>query len=151
MIRKANRNDVPGIYDLVKELAIFEKEPDAVVASLEEYYQNFDAKLIEALVLEVEGEIHGMALYYPTFSTWKGKMLYLEDFIVNEKVRNLGYGQKLFDAFLSEAKSLGCRMVKWQVLDWNDAALRFYKKNDAIIEKNWWNGKIILNKTIPAT
>ena len=81
-----------------------------------------------------------------TYSTWKGRMFYLEDFVVLEAYRRLGLGQMLFDAFLQEAKDQQCRLVKWQVLDWNEPALRFYRKNNAVIEKEWWNGKIFLTE-----
>jgi GNAT superfamily N-acetyltransferase len=91
-----------------------------------------------------EDEVVGLILYHMAYSTWKGKMLYLEDFIVTEDFRRFGLGQLLFDAFLAEGARLGCRLVKWQVLDWNEPALKFYEKNTAIIEKGWWNGKIFL-------
>jgi GNAT superfamily N-acetyltransferase len=148
MIRKCYREDLPQIYNLVKELAIFEKEPEAVVATIEEYYHNYDNGLIDVLVIEINNVVIGMALYYATFSTWKGRMLYLEDFIIKQEYRSAGYGQQLFDAFLDEAKRQGCRLVKWQVLDWNIDAIRFYERNGALIEKNWWNGKMILHKDI---
>ena len=70
-------------------------------------------------------------------------MLYLEDFIVDESQRNLGIGKSLFDAYISRARELGCALAKWQVLDWNEGAIRFYQRNGATIEKEWWNGKII--------
>jgi ribosomal protein S18 acetylase RimI-like enzyme len=85
-----------------------------------------------------------MALYYMTYSTWKGRMLYLEDFVVSAGFRRYGVGQRLFDAYLRRAKALECRLVKWQVLDWNEPAINFYRKNNAIIETEWWNGKIFL-------
>ena len=142
-IRKARREDIDGIYGLVKELAEFEKEGDAVKSSREDYEKAFDEDLIRAHVAEVEGKIVGMALYYMTFSTWRGHMLYLEDFCVTEKYRSKGIGQKLFDAYINEAKDRGCKMVKWEVLDWNERAIKFYKRNKATIEKHWWDGKII--------
>jgi GNAT superfamily N-acetyltransferase len=71
-------------------------------------------------------------------------MLYLEDFVINQNFRRYGLGQKLFDAFIMRAKELNCTLVKWQVLDWNIPALKFYEKNHAVIEKEWWNGKLIL-------
>ena len=142
-IRIAKRSDVEAIYHLVVQLAIFEKEPDAVTSTLEDYLTSFDNGLIEALVATEDSQVIGMALYYMTFSTWKGKMLYLEDFYVKEKYRSLGTGQQLFDAFINVAKAKGCSMVKWQVLDWNKAAIKFYKRNGATIEDHWYNGKVI--------
>ena len=97
----------------------------------------------------MDGKIVGIIIYYMTYSTWKGKMLYLEDFVVNQQYRKLGIGQHLFDAFLKEAKDKGARLVKWQVLDWNEPALAFYKKNKAIIEKNWWNGCLLYTSPSP--
>jgi GNAT superfamily N-acetyltransferase len=94
-------------------------------------------------VAELNDEILGMALYYMTFSTWRGSMLYLEDFYVSENYRSAGIGQLLFDAYINEAKERGCKMVKWEVLDWNTEAIKFYERNGAVIEKQWWKGKII--------
>jgi GNAT superfamily N-acetyltransferase len=143
-IRIATRNDIPALHALVGELARYEKEEDQFIASLDDYYSSFDEGVFEALVAEGPEGILGMALYYMTYSTWKGKMLYLEDFVVQEAYRRHGIGQQLFDGFLEVARTKGCRLVKWQVLDWNEPALRFYEKNKAIIEREWWNGKIML-------
>ena len=95
------------------------------------------------LVAEVDNSIVGMTLYYDTFSTWKGKMLYLEDFVVKESYRSQGIGDLLFDATLVEAKKRKCLLMKWQVLDWNTEAVKFYKRKQAEIETEWWNGKIV--------
>jgi ribosomal protein S18 acetylase RimI-like enzyme len=141
-IRKASIDDVPSLYGLVYELAIFEKEPEALTTSVESYQEAFEEKLIDAIVAEDNGQIIGMVLYYMTFSTWKGKSLYLEDFYVKDNYRQFGIGQSLFDAFLEEAKARGAQMTKWQVLNWNEVGINFYKKNNAVIETNWWNGKI---------
>jgi GNAT superfamily N-acetyltransferase len=148
MIRKCIKADLPQMYELVKELAIFEKEPDAVLTSVAEYETAYDQGLIDAFVAELNEEIVGMSFFYPIFSTWNGRTLYLEDFVVKQSARNEGLGQKLFDAFIAEAKSQGCRQVKWQVLDWNEDAIRFYERNGASIEKNWWNGRMVLSKIV---
>ncbi len=142
-IRKAKEIDIMSIHQMVVELAIFEKEPDAVKINAEYYLQCFRENIFDCIVAEKEKEIIGIALFYMTFSTWKGKMLYLEDFVVKNEYRNQGIGQLLWDAYIVEAKKLGCSLVKWQVLDWNENAIKFYEKNGAIIEKEWWNGKII--------
>jgi GNAT superfamily N-acetyltransferase len=142
-IRKASVADMTDIYNLVHELAVFEKEPNALTTSVAEYEQAFTEKLIDSFVADLDGKIIGIALYYMTFSTWKGKCLYLEDFYVQPSYRKDGIGQLLFDAFLNEAKTLGAVQTKWQVLDWNEVGLNFYKKNNATIEKGWWNGKIV--------
>ena len=141
-IRKANKEDLEGIYDLVVELAVYEKEPDAVTATMADYEQCFEEQVFEALVAEHEGKIVGTAIYYMTYSTWKGKMLYLEDLVITQSYRRKGIGQDLFDAVLEEAKAKAAKLLKWQVLDWNQPAIDFYIKNKATIEEDWLNGKI---------
>ncbi|MEO1515260.1 MAG: GNAT family N-acetyltransferase [Bacteroidota bacterium] len=143
--RKATKDDLAAIHGLVYELAVYEKEPDALTATLEDYERDFAAGIFQAIVAEQEDQIVGMALYYMTYSTWKGRMMYLEDFVVTQSHRQQGIGQLLFDAFLSVAREENARLAKWQVLDWNEPALRFYQKNGASIETNWWTGKIFLN------
>ncbi len=145
-IRKATTKDLPAIHQLVRELAIYEEAETEFIATLKDYEKDFDDAVFSSFVAENEGKIIGMTIYYMTYSTWKGKMLYLEDFVVNEAFRKKGIGQMLFDAFLKEAQHLGARLVKWQVLDWNKPAIRFYEKNGATIEKEWWNGKIYFQK-----
>lgn len=142
-IRKITAADLDAVYELVRDLAIFEKEEEQFTIGMEEYRQQFAEGLFQVLVAELNKEVLGMALFYPSFSTWKGKMMYLEDFVVKESSRNMGVGQALFDAFLGEAKAQNCKMVKWQVLDWNETAINFYKKNKATIEGQWLTGKII--------
>jgi GNAT superfamily N-acetyltransferase len=131
------------VHDLVRELAVYEKAEHEFIATLEDYQNDFKEGIFEVLLAEIEGEVVGMCLYYMTYSTWKGKMLYLEDFVVKQTYRQAGVGQQLFDAFIQEARAKGCRLTKWQVLDWNEPAIKFYEKNNAVIEKEWWNGKII--------
>lgn len=143
-IRRGNANDLSAIHDLVRELAIYEKEEAELTASLEDYQRDFAANIFECLVAEEGGKVIGMCLYYLTYSTWKGRMLYLEDFVVSEAYRRTGLGQLLFDKLQERARELECRLLKWQVLDWNEPAVRFYEKNGAIIEKGWWNGKLFL-------
>jgi GNAT superfamily N-acetyltransferase len=143
-IRKATLADVPDLHALVLELARYEKAEEAFTATVEEYREDFSNGVYQALVAEAEGQVVGMALYYMTYSTWKGKMLYLEDFVIRESHRRMGIGALIFDAFLEEARELGCKLVKWQVLDWNKPALDFYARYYAIIEREWWNGKIFL-------
>lgn len=144
LIRKGERKDLKAIRDLVIELAIYEKEPDAVTAEMTDYLDAFNSNLIQTQVAEINNEVVGMALYYLTFSTWKGKMMYLEDLYIKEAYRCLGIGQQLFNRVKEEAKQQSCKILKWQVLDWNNPAIEFYKKNNAIIDKEWWNGKIMI-------
>lgn len=141
-VRKATREDLQAVLDLVIELAVYEKEPDAVTASLQDYQLAFDDKRVQILVAEDAGKIIGMTLYYLTFSTWKGKMMYLEDFVVNEAYRRTGVGELLWNALIEDCKHQKCILLKWQVLDWNEPAIKFYQKHNATIEKEWWNGKI---------
>lgn len=145
-LRQAERMDLAAVLALVKDLAVFEKEPDAVRARLEEYQKSYDDGIIRAILAELGEEVVGMVLFYPIFSSWNGRTLYLEDFIVKDSHRNMGIGQMLFDAFVEEAKNQGCRQAKWQVLDWNKEAIRFYERNGAFIETNWWNGRIELKR-----
>lgn len=143
VIRKAKYEDLKAVYDLVVELAVYEKEPNAVKSTLAQYQDAFNKNRINILVAEDEGIIKGMTLFYWTFSTWRGPMMYLEDFVVSERYRGQGIGQILFDAFIKSSKDDQVTMVKWQVLDWNLPAIKFYEKNKATIEKNWLNAKII--------
>lgn len=144
-IRPAAESDMPAVHALVRELAEYERAPEAVVTTPDEYLEDFRQGRFESHVAEADGRVVGMTIFYPTYSTWKGKMLWLEDFVVLADYRRYGVGQLLFDAFVAEGRRRGCRLVKWQVLDWNEPALAFYRKNDAIIETDWWNGKIFLN------
>ena len=143
-IRQATAEDLPAIYRLVAELAEYEKEPEALTATLDDYRRDFAAGFFEAIVAAnpADGHISGMALYYLTYSTWKGRMLYLEDFVVEAASRRMGLGQQIFDAVFARAKDYECRLVRWQVLDWNEPAIEFYRRNKAIIEDNWWTCKI---------
>jgi GNAT superfamily N-acetyltransferase len=147
IIRTATLKDLPFIHNLVRELAIYEKEENEFTATLAMYENDFAENVFKSIVADVNGEIVGMVLYYLTYSTWKGKMMYLEDFVVNEKFRGRGIGKLLYDAFIQDAKDKNCMLSKWQVLDWNEPAIQFYTQNNAIIEKNWWNCKVFFNKS----
>lgn len=141
-----NYDDLPDILNLVKELAVYEKMPHAVSSSLRDYQNAFNENRIFILKATQDQEIIGMALYYYTFSTWKGRMMYLEDLYVKEKGRRHGVGKLLFDRLLQDCEEKDCVLLKWQVLDWNEPAIKFYEKIGATIEKEWWNGKMYLPK-----
>lgn len=143
-IRKATKADIPEIYNLVVELAIYEKEPNAVSATLADYLSDFESQAFDCHVASVENSIIGIAIHFPYYSTWKGKIRQLEDLVVTADHRRSGVGQLLFDAVLAYTKSKNERMLRWQVLDWNEPAIAFYAKNNSTIEKNWWNVKINL-------
>ena len=143
-IRRAGMEDIPAMHALMFELAVYEKSPESVEASVEEYQEDFKNGLFEGLVAEMDGKVVGMTLFFMAYSSWRGKMLYLDDFVVTEAYRRYGIGQMLYDAFIAEAKNRGCRLAKWQVLDWNEPAVKFYEKNNAEIETGWWNVKKFL-------
>jgi len=146
IIREATEHDIPAIHALVYELAVYEKEPEAVHTTPAEYLEDFKNGRFESHVAEMDGKVVGMTLFFMAYSSWKGKMLYLDDFVVNEPYRRFGIGQMLYDDFIEEGRRRGCRLVKWQVLDWNEPAIRFYEKNNAIIETGWWNVKQFLGE-----
>jgi len=143
VIESATEADLSQVFDLVKLLALYEKEPDSVTTTIDEYIKCFNEGVFDVIVAKHNNKLVGMALYYITFSTWRGKMMYLEDFVVQEEYRNMGIGELLFNEYIQISKLKGAKMVKWQVLNWNLPAVKFYQKKGATIEKNWWNGKII--------
>ena len=142
-IRYATEADLAAILNLIIDLAIFENAKDEVIVTLEELTKDFREGTFQAQVaVEEQGQVVGMTLYYLTYSTWKGKMMYLEDFVVKPAFRRRGIGQLLFDAIIAEAKKQNCKMMKWQVLDWNESAINFYKKYKATLEEEWLNAKL---------
>jgi len=143
IIKKAEEAHIKGLYHMIEELAVFEKARDEMWMSLDDYYDAFAKDHFRAIVALEADEVVGTCVFYHTFSTWKGKMMYLEDFVVKESHRRHGVGQLLFDRLKEICKEEDFKLLKWQVLDWNTTALGFYEKNNATIEKEWWNGKII--------
>lgn len=142
----ARPEDAPHLVHLVTQLAIYEKYPDAVTATVDDYKEVLENGLIESiLAYDEDTKKHiGMALFYLTFSTWKGKMLYLEDFFVEPSYRRHGIGQELFDRYLQKAREKGCILTKWEVLTWNEPAINFYKKNKATIDDEFLDCKLYL-------
>lgn len=140
-IRKAKSEDCSAILRLIQELAVFEREPEAVVVSVEELQQDGfgDNPVWFAWVAEINNQIVGLAICYIRYSTWRGKTLYLEDLIVNEYHRGKGIGKGLLDTVIEHARVNNYRQAMWQVLDWNTPAVDFYEKYGASIEKGWWN------------
>ena len=135
---------MPRVLALIQELAEFEREPDAVTNTLDMMrHDGFGpAPIFGFFVLENGADLLGLALFYTGYSTWKGRMLYLEDLVVTEAARRGGYGRLLFDAVVAEARRTGAQRMKWQVLDWNEPAIAFYKKLGASIEGEWLNGNL---------
>lgn len=143
-IRTAVKADCVRLLELINELAVFEKAPEEVTVTLEEFVDaGFGPnKVWDAIVAEADGFIVGFAIYYTRYSTWKGRRLYLEDFIVTETYRGRGIGTLLFEAVLKEAKDKNFKGMNWQVLDWNEPAINFYKKYSANLDPEWLNGSI---------
>ncbi|WP_295654440.1 GNAT family N-acetyltransferase [uncultured Mucilaginibacter sp.] len=143
-LRVARVEDCPRLLELINELALFEKAPEEVDVTLAEFEDaGFGAKPVwKAFVAEVDGLIAGFALYYVRYSTWKGRRIYLEDLIVTESMRGKGLGKLLFDRVVQEAQELNFNGMTWQVLDWNQPAIDFYKKYGAGIEAGWLNGSL---------
>ncbi len=140
-IRKAQQEDCPALLQLIHELAAYEKEPDAVTVSMKEFVDSgFGAQPVwGAFVAERDDKIVGMALYYIRYSTWKGRRLYLEDLIVTASERGAGIGKMLLDKTIDFAKAEGYSGMMWQVLDWNEPAINFYKKYKADFDSEWVN------------
>ena len=140
-VREAHSLDCPAIFELVKELALFEKAPHEVSVTIEEMMEaGFGVRPVwKAFVAEEDGRIIGFALYYIRYSTWKGNRMYLEDLLVTEKKRGLGIGKILFDAIIQECKDKGFKGIVWQVLDWNTPAINFYNKYSAHLDEEWIN------------
>ena len=144
IIRDAIREDVPTMFELIKELALYEKAPEQVTNTVEQMYVDGfgNNPIFGTIVLEVESEIVGMALNYFRYSTWKGKRLYLEDLIVSETMRGRGLGEKLLESVFEKARQTACTGLMWQVLDWNEPAINFYKKFGAKFDEEWVNVNI---------
>lgn len=140
-LREAVPADCPALMTLIRELALYEKAPEQVTVSMEEFVDaGFGAQPVwKAFVAEQEDTIIGMALFYVRYSTWKGRRIYLEDLIVNEPFRGQGVGKLLLDRTLDYARENGYSGVLWQVLDWNEPAIQFYKKYNAIFDGEWIN------------
>jgi len=138
-IRTGLKQDMPAVLELIKELATFEKEPDAVIVTVADLERDgfSDNPLFHTIVAEVDNAILGMALYYYRYSTWKGKTIHLEDLIVKEKMRGSGIGFALYSEIMVQGKSDGVRRIEWNVLDWNTEAIEFYEKSGARVFKNW--------------
>lgn len=139
LIRKGLKQDMPSVLGLIKELAVFEKEPDAVVITVDELVKDgfCDNPLFQTFVAEVDGEIIGTALFYYRYSTWKGKTIHLEDLIVKQDKRGTGAGSALYKEVLKFAKQDGVRRVEWVVLNWNTHAINFYERSGAAILQDW--------------
>jgi len=146
-IRGAQKGDEMAIMQLIKALALYEKAPEQVSNTAEELGKHlFEERICDALVVEIDERIVGFALFYTNYSTWKGKCLYLEDFFVLPDFRRDGIGSQLFDAVVQIAHERGVRRMDWQVLEWNEPALNFYRKQNAVLDSEWINGRLFFEK-----
>ena len=142
IIRRAEKKDCARLLDLIQELADYEKAPEEVTVTLSHFEESGfgEIPIWWAFVAELNGKVEGFALYYIRYSTWKGQCLYLEDFLVTEKLRGQGAGKLLFDRIIQEAKDKGFTRMVWQVLEWNTPAINFYNKYKATLDPEWING-----------
>lgn len=144
VIRPAVREDCPRLMELIRELALYEKAPEQVSVTLDHFTDSgFGPKPVWwAFVAEVYGVVQGFALYYIRYSTWKGQRMYLEDILVTEEMRGKGLGKLLFDRLIEEGREKKFHGMVWQVLDWNEPAINFYKKYNADFDAGWMNVSI---------
>ena len=144
VIRRAVKDDCARLMELITELAIYEKAPEQVTVNFNHFVESGfgDQPVWWAFVAEAAGKVEGFALYYIRYSTWKGQRLYLEDLIVTEEMRGRGIGKLLFDQLIKETKEKGFSGMVWQVLDWNEPGINFYKKYNAEFDGGWINCSI---------
>lgn len=148
IIRKAVQTDCARMMELIEELAIYEKAPEAITVAFDHFVESgFGAQPVWwAIVAEADGKVQGFALYYIRYSTWKGQRMYLEDLLVTETLRGQGIGKLLFEALFAEARHKNLSGISWQVLDWNAPAINFYKKLDGVqFDGEWVNCTVELN------
>lgn len=143
-IRKGVQQDLPQVLGLIKELAEYEKAPLEVTVSVADMERDGfgEHPIFQFFVAETEGKIVGISLYYIKYSTWKGKCVFLEDIIVTEAYRKFGIGKKLFDEVVKVAKEMKVKRLEWQVLEWNEPAIKFYKKLNSHFDSEWINCKL---------
>lgn len=142
-IRAAKVGDESAIHELIVELAVYERAPDEVTNTVEQLRIDlFEDRICDAIVVEEDSKVVGFALFYTSYSTWKGRCLYLEDFYVREENRRNGIGSQLFQKVVEIAKIRGVKRMDWQVLEWNEPGLNFYKKENAILDPEWVNGRL---------
>lgn len=139
IIRQATKNDMPRALDLIKELALFELEPDAVEVTVQDLQNDGfgEHPAFTCFVAELNNKVEGIALVYMRYSTWKGPILHLEDLVVSQKMRGLGIGTALLDEVVKFGSNLGVKRIHWEVLDWNEKAINLYEKKGAKVLRDW--------------
>jgi len=144
IIRRAVKDDCPRLLELVQELATYERAPGEVTVTLEHFNESGFGKqpVWWAFVAEVNERVVGFALYYIRYSTLKGQAMYLEDILITNEMRGKGIGKLLFDRLVEEARDKKFNRIIWQVLDWNEPAINFYKKYNADFDAGWLNCSI---------
>jgi GNAT superfamily N-acetyltransferase len=143
-LRRAAKEDCSRLLELIQELATYERAPDEVTVTLEHFIESGFGKqpVWWAFVAESDAKIVGFALYYIRYSTWKGQAMYLEDIVITNEMRGKGIGKLLFDRLVEEAREKKFNRIVWQVLDWNEPAINFYKKYNAEFDNAWINCSI---------
>ncbi len=140
IIRKGQNADIEAVFGLILELAQYEKAVGQVINTPEKMLEQ--RNFYDFLVAETDGKVVGAAIYFFSYSTWKGRSIYLDDIIVTESMRGKGIGSKLFEALIEIARSEKVGKLHWQVLDWNEPAIRFYRRFGAEFDSEWINCKI---------
>ena len=138
-LRLAEKKDMKSVLNLITELAVFEKEPDAVDITVDDLIRDgfSNPPKFKVYIAEQENTIIGIALFYERFSTWKGRTLHLEDLIVTKSKQKIGAGKALYTAVLKYAYDHNFNRVAWEVIDWNSNAINFYKSTGATYLNNW--------------
>ncbi|MFN5223738.1 MAG: GNAT family N-acetyltransferase [Bacteroidota bacterium] len=153
IVRKGTPTDVPAVLGLIRELALYEKAPLEVTNTEEDMLRDGFGPdpAYRLLVAELDGKVVGMAIYFIKYSTWKGKGVYLDDIVVTESMRGQGIGAKLLKAVMQDAVSLHAKQMHWQVLDWNEPAIRFYKRYNCDFDGEWINCKLNAHQLLDLT
>ena len=144
-IRRAIREDCPRLMELIRELAVYERAEKEVTVSLQHFEESgFGSNPVWwAFVVEIDGLVAAFALYYIRYSTWKGQRMYLEDILVTRQMRRQGLGSALFERLLEEVQEKKLNGIVWQVLDWNESAIKFYEKHNAKFDYEWVNCSLV--------
>lgn len=153
LIREGKKEDLPAVLDLIRALAVYERAGQEVAITVADLERDGfgDRPIFHLFVAEVSGQVQGMALYYYKYSTWKGRCLYLEDLVVHEVLRGQGLGGALFEAVVARSRTEGVSRMEWQVLDWNEPAIRFYKRYNALLDPEWLNGRFHREQLVNST